>query len=160
MAAPVRRHGDPIGPGMSSPTLSTSSWLRECDALVAGAGGSTGGPVGGAHALLVELVDAAAAYVAEHGCLHAGGGRCALDAVPGGRAACELARAFVPRPAPTHPGGATSRYLTALAHAAASVYYCRRVAHPAGTCWFGAPLGLEPGADGCGRVLAAAHALR
>lgn len=50
----------------------------------------------------------------------------------------------------------TQEYLDALQAAATAVYYCRRIQHPAGRCWF-SPLGPE--ADVCGHVLAAAHAI-
>ena len=48
-------------------------------------------------------------------------------------------------------------YLQALRDAASAVYYCRRVSHPAGSCWFSV---TGPDADVCGRVLALTHCLR
>ena len=144
---------------MAPTTLSTARWLHECSTLTAGTAVPDEQPVAAAQGLVAELVEAAAGYVAERACLHGSDGRCVLDGRRGGRAACELARAFAPHVI-DHRRAGTPRYLDALAHAAAAIYHCRRVAHPTGDCWFAAPLGLPGGADGCGRVLAVAHALR
>lgn len=47
-------------------------------------------------------------------------------------------------------------YLDALRRCCGAVYYCRRVQHVVGTCWFSI---RGPEDDVCGRVLAAAHGL-
>lgn len=45
-------------------------------------------------------------------------------------------------------------YLQALCDAAGAVYFCRRVEHASGGCWFSVE---GPQADVCGRVLATGH---
>lgn len=87
---------------------------------------------------------------------------CALDGVPGGRQACELAadlaRLVPPEAAALASGGDLARrYLRAVGDAAGAVYLCRRVEHACGQCWF-SPQG--PAADVCGRVLAVSHRLQ
>lgn len=140
-------------------TVTDTSWLRECSDLVAGTPSSGVGQIVEAQRIVAEVLDSAAVYVSHTDCLHLATGSCALDGVPGGRAACELARAFAPHSDTAGEGG-TARYLAALGHAPAAVYYCRKVAHPTGACWFAPPLGVLPAADDlCARVLATAHAL-
>ncbi|HVM12953.1 MAG TPA: hypothetical protein VM287_01300 [Egibacteraceae bacterium] len=68
----------------------------------------------------------------------------------------ELAVADVPempRPEDTEEELADA-YLDALSDAAGAVYFCRRVEHASGGCWFSAE---GPEADVCGRVLAVGH---
>ena len=85
---------------------------------------------------------------------------CPLAGVSGGAEACRLALDLAERapacslqipPAPDIP----QRYLDALREAAGAVYFCRRVQHAGGRCWFST---AGPDDDLCGRVLAAAHA--
>lgn len=92
----------------------------------------------------------------------------AFDRVPG----VERARRLVPVLAgllPLAGGAAAARpasaagaatlvadYLDALRRCCGAVYYCRRVQHVAGTCWFSIH---GPEDDVCGRVLAATHGL-
>lgn len=69
----------------------------------------------------------------------------------------ELASADVYTPPTAVPSDATvlaAAYLQALCAAAGAVYFCRRVEHASGRCWFSV---LGPDADLCGRVLAAGH---
>lgn len=71
--------------------------------------------------------------------------------------AAELAAADVPdgpRPAILDASDLAATYLHALCSAAGAVYFCRRVEHASGRCWF-SPEG--PRTDLCGRVLAAGH---
>lgn len=51
-------------------------------------------------------------------------------------------------------GGLAASYLRALCSAAGAVYFCRRVEHASGRCWFSV---RGPDADLCGRVLTAGH---
>lgn len=52
------------------------------------------------------------------------------------------------------PSDLAADYLRALCSAAGAVYFCRRVEHASGRCWFSVQ---GPAADLCGRVLAAGH---
>lgn len=90
---------------------------------------------------------------------HCRGHDCPLAGRPGGAAACRLAvdlAAQAPDSDLRIPSGADvpERYLAALRDAAGAVYYCRRVLHAGGSCWFSA---AGPGDELCGRVLAVAH---
>jgi hypothetical protein len=110
-----------------------------------------------AQTLAARLFTSAAAYLAVASCRD---GVCALGAVDGAREACALAADLAPLATTAVPpvaGDPGRVYLAALSDAAAAVYYCRRTAHPGGTCWFSA---AGPDADGCGRVLVAAHRIR
>lgn len=60
----------------------------------------------------------------------------------------------LPRDPTLSPSDLTSDYLRALCSAAGAVYFCRRVEHASGRCWFSVQ---GPAADVCGRVLAAGH---
>jgi hypothetical protein len=84
---------------------------------------------------------------------------------PDAQEAAALARMLAttaPGPAAQEPAPAADRaamaraYLEALREAADAVYYCRKVQHPAGSCWFSV---AGPEADVCGRVLALTHRL-
>ena len=69
----------------------------------------------------------------------------------------ELSVADVPASGETVHGEAADlagAYLAALCDAAGAVYFCRRVEHASGRCWFSSE-GSQ--ADLCGRVLAAGH---
>lgn len=138
--------------------LSGADWLRRISALTVaadgeGRAGDAGADAQEAYEAATSLARAATAYTASVSCEHDQTGTCALEGVPNGRELCDLALTLtkddtIPRRVPK----ATERYLQALREAGPAVYYCRRFAHPAGTCWF------VPQGD-CGRVLAAAHRL-
>ena len=104
--------------------------------------------------LATRLAVAARAYV-DHG---ACGPSCRLAARTGSHEACELARRLAEHapPVPRAPDPVRG-YVRALRDAAHAVYYCRRVAHASGQCWF-SPDG--PAQGRCRRVLAIAHRLR
>lgn len=59
-------------------------------------------------------------------------------------------------PASADATAAVRGYLRAVTAAASAVYYCRRVQHTAGACWFSV---RGPAHDCCGHVLVVAHAL-
>lgn len=84
------------------------------------------------------------------------GGRRAGRLVP--LLAAELPLAADPARSRIAPSGAdlVEAYTDALRHAAGAVYYCRRVQHATGACWFSVH-GAEYGV--CGPVLAVAHCL-
>lgn len=88
-----------------------------------------------------------------------GGHDCPLVGVEGGPAACRLATDLAALAPATNlqvsGGDLPARYLAALREAAGAVYFCRRVQHAGGACWFSA---RGPADDLCGRVLAVAHA--
>lgn len=68
-----------------------------------------------------------------------------------------LSVADVPDSGETVRGGGedlAAAYLDALCDAAGAVYFCRRVEHASGRCWFSTQ---GPEADLCGRVLVAGH---
>lgn len=84
---------------------------------------------------------------------------------PGASAACppeaaSLARELVDADVPEVPRVEASDaelaqdYLHALREAAGAVYFCRRVEHASGGCWFSVD---GPQADVCGHVLAIGH---
>lgn len=85
----------------------------------------------------------------------------ALRGFPGAAAAADLAGELA-RVLPSPPGqpdleaAPVAAYLHALGDAARAVYYCRRVQHPAGGCWFSVQ---GPQHDVCGRILVTAHIL-
>lgn len=109
-----------------------------------------------AQTVAARLCTSAAVYLASASCRQ---DHCALGDSDTTRAACALAvelAALAPAEAPAVTADPGQAYLGALRDAAASVYYCRRIAHPSGTCFFS---GTGPHADGCGRVLAVAHRL-
>lgn len=92
--------------------------------------------------------------------------RAAFDAIPRGNQACVL----VDELAAAMPGGESDppvrcahpaqeyvlAYVQALRQASTAVYFCRRIQHPAGSCWFSVH---GPAHDLCGRVLSTAHRL-
>jgi hypothetical protein len=86
----------------------------------------------------------------------------ALSGTPGGAAAADLAGELArvlpcpPQPDRTAAGRPLAQYLDALRDAAQAVYYCRRVQHAAGGCWFSIQ---GPRHDVCGRILVTAHLL-
>jgi hypothetical protein len=57
---------------------------------------------------------------------------------------------------PVPPGDVPRAYVAALVEAIPAIYYCRKLQHPYGRCWFGA----EGSRGGCGHVLAIAHTVR
>ena len=111
---------------------------------------------------VARLRAAADAYVASRQCDHAAG-ICALGTIPGGQAACDLATevaqsGVVPRAGGPRP--AATRWLEALRDSCRAVWLCRRIAHPAGQCWF-EPSGNDPehATALCGRILGVTHRL-
>ncbi len=96
------------------------------------------------------------------------GADCACDTQPcrlkheyGGVAACRLAldlsrRAPATKALDLDPTVVAERYVAALRDAAPATYFCRRVVHAGGQCWFSVH---GPADDLCGRVLAAGHGL-
>ncbi|HWB72018.1 MAG TPA: hypothetical protein VG452_07355 [Egibacteraceae bacterium] len=114
--------------------------------------------------ILVDRLAALARALVDQPCCAADGEGCQLDDVPGGRQACELladlAR-LVPPDAAVHASRTgrelARRYLQAIRDASGAVYFCRRVEHACGRCWF-SPEG--PGADVCAAVLAVSHRLQ
>lgn len=60
----------------------------------------------------------------------------------------------VPRIGRVDAGQLAGAFLDALCEAAGAVYFCRRVEHASGRCWFSTQ---GPDADVCGRVLSAGH---
>jgi hypothetical protein len=149
---------------MASEPAGELTWLRAAGALTIASARTAGDPLAEGAAAAADLGRTAAALVELHGdgCDH---DPCRLAGRPGGAQACDLAAdlaAGVPRsplPAAGHRRGVTdpaTRYLRALRESAGAVYYCRRVEHPTGRCWFSAQ-GPESGL--CGKVLAVSHRL-
>lgn len=92
--------------------------------------------------------------------------RSAFEELPGGRRArtlagdlaAELPLAVDPVRSRVVLSGAdlVATYADVLRHAAGAVYYCRRVQHAVGSCWFSVH-GADH--DVCGQVLAVSHCL-
>lgn len=111
-----------------------------------------------AERLVTRLVQRARLLVAVNDCVGEGHSACLLRAVPGGHAACTLAPALarVAYPSTHLPvmRDPAQAYLRALRDAAGAVYFCRRVEHASGRCFFSFD---GPAVATCGRVLAASH---
>jgi hypothetical protein len=105
--------------------------------------------------LAARLAAAARAYVDAGAC----GPTCRLARRLGSHDACELARRLAgqaPPQAYETPDPVLS-YVRALRDAAHGIYYCRRVAHASGQCWF-SPDGPADGL--CRKALTIGHSLR
>lgn len=81
-----------------------------------------------------------------------------LAGVLGSHEACRLASdlAELAPPTVTATPDPVATYIRALREAVYAVYYCRRIAHAGGQCWFSP---ADPDAQWCARVLALAHRL-
>jgi hypothetical protein len=95
--------------------------------------------------------------------------RCELADVPGGAEACRLAVDLARLPVGEHGAARALRvdsrreeiagqYLHSVRGAAGAVYFCQRVQHLMGECWFSTD--ERPGQDLCARTLGLAHLLR
>jgi hypothetical protein len=142
-------------------------WLRNAAALTIGP--AVNSPIDPLTEGAATAADLASLATALHGARHDSQDGCACGSDPchlsggrGGADACDLAAALAasaPEGAPAPAGGSADladRYLRALRDAAPAVYYCRRVLHPSGRCWFSTG---GPDADLCGRVLSLSHRL-
>jgi hypothetical protein len=136
-------------------------WLRAAGALTIDPRWATrGDPVAEGKAAAATLTRLAAELreawpAADGGACACGRGPCRLTKHTGGTLACELATQLAasapaaarrPRPDLADP---VARYLQAVREVATAVYYCRRVQHPSGRCWFSIQ---GPRAELCGRV--------
>lgn len=107
------------------------------------------------------------ATAAEGSACACGTARCMLAEVPGGPEACRLATrlAWLPVAAAGHgdprpgsrPEDVATAYLHALRGAESAIFYCQRVQHFMGECWFSTP--EVSGEDLCARTMAVAHTL-
>lgn len=133
-----------------------TDWLRRMGALTVEPDGAwPHDQILAAHLLVIRLVNSARTVAASTG---------AADACPSAAATlvaelsmAELSMADVPDSGETahrEPADLAAAYLHALCDAAGAVYFCRRVEHASGRCWFSTE---GPAADLCGRVLAAGH---
>lgn len=127
-----------------------TDWLRRIEALtVEPEGAWPQDQIVAARMRVVRLVSAARPLVSSPG---------ASAACP--PAATSLARELVFADVPEMPRVDASdaelaeTYMHALCDAAGAVYFCRRVEHASGGCWFSVE---GPQADVCGRVLAISH---
>ncbi len=104
--------------------------------------------------LVKRLAIAARALVNDQACDQS----CELARRLGTHEACDLAHdlAELAPPVITSTPDPVLAYTQALREAAHAVYYCRRVAHASGQCWF-SPAGSY--VQLCGSVLALAHRL-
>ncbi|HVM00376.1 MAG TPA: hypothetical protein VM324_13875 [Egibacteraceae bacterium] len=134
-----------------SSTATETDWFRRIAALTVEPDGERPeDPVVAARLLVVRLV-CTARLVASSPTAAA-----ACPPVAAGLAT-ELSAADVPhlpRIGRTDARTLAADYLEALCGAAGAVYFCRRIEHASGRCWFSVQ---GPGADLCGRVLAAGH---
>lgn len=107
-------------------------------------------------------------HAEETGSCPCGGARCALADIPGGQEACRLAgelawlpvaetREAPPSRAGTRPEEVAQLYVQALRNALGAVFYCQRVQHLMGDCWFSGE--DRPGEALCARTLAITHVL-
>lgn len=128
-----------------------TDWLRRMGGLTVEPDGAwPHDQILAARLLVVRLVNSARTVAASTG---------AADACPPTAATLvgELCMADVPDGGETgrsEPADLAAAYLHALCDAAGAVYFCRRVEHASGRCWFSTE---GPAADLCGRVLAAGH---
>ncbi|MEX2620618.1 MAG: hypothetical protein WD250_10395 [Egibacteraceae bacterium] len=128
-----------------------TDWLRRMGALTVEPDGAwPPDQILAARLLVIRLVNSARTVAASTG---------AADACPSDAATlvAELSMADVPDSGETargEPADLAAAYLHALCDAAGAVYFCRRVEHASGRCWFSTE---GPVADLCGRVLAAGH---
>ena len=119
-----------------------------------------------ARVTVAHLARWARRYVVSHGAgdgCCCSGPLCALETLPGGRDACRLARELAWLPvaeAGEHhrtggkPDEVALHYVSALRGASGAVFYCQRVQHLMGECWFTTP--ELPGEGLCARTLAIA----
>lgn len=136
--------------------LPQEDWVRRLGALTVQPDSAADAPLGttdrivAAQTLVARLATAARGFIAAGACVHAADDQ-----------ACDLAVELAALPVGTTPepgrGDAEITYLRALRDAAGAVYYCRRVQHPGGRCWFDAE--GEDHDDLCGQVLALTHRL-
>jgi hypothetical protein len=140
-----------------------SEWERQAGSLIV-----EPDPLSSSYALAVEGLDhlivsqrlvrrlaiAARAFINDQTCDQS----CELARRLGTHEACELAHnlAELAPPIVTAIPDPVLAYTQALREAAHAVYYCRRVAHASGQCWFSPP---ESYVQLCGSVLAFAHRL-
>ena len=141
-----------------------SDWLRRFGALTSEREhGQPGDHVGDGSRVAVRCVELARALVSRPCPRHhlpRSQGSCALGVGPSVAQACLLAADLAGGEATPVDGDANEiawSYMNALVEAAEAVYFCRRIAHPGGRCWF-TEAGANP--DVCGRVLTVAHGLR
>lgn len=145
-------------------TVSHQDWVTEVGGLtIRGYAGDPRDEIGEALADVARLRAAAAGYVASAHCAHAQG-TCGLDSAAGGREACDLAAEIAAEQPPATggiaPAVAAARWLDALRDSCRAVWLCRRIAHPAGQCWFAPPDHTEQrGLDLCGHILGVTHRL-
>ena len=142
---------------MANVSTTTAEWLLEISGLTVGCrDGDSSDVVAQGQALAAQVRSAAAALAAHSTCTPASCSTdCALADVDGGPAACRLSHVLAPPGAEApavKPALAARRYLQALQAAATAVFHCRRLAHPAGECWFS-----DDASEHCGDVLAVAH---